>query len=62
MPLGPQCDGLFAISLGLSANFADDHEMLDHGMGIYDALHMVSQWRKPTAGRHVRPTKLSRRL
>ena len=30
--LGPQCGGLFAISLGLSANFPDDHEMLKHGM------------------------------
>jgi rhodanese-related sulfurtransferase len=37
--LTPQCGGLFAISLGLSANFADDHEMLDHGMVMYDALY-----------------------
>ncbi len=37
--LSPQCGGLFAISLGLSANFADDHEMLGHGMVIYDALY-----------------------
>jgi rhodanese-related sulfurtransferase len=37
--LTPQCSGLFAISLGLSANFPDDHEMLDHGMVIYDALY-----------------------
>ena len=36
--LGPQCGGLFAISLGPSANFPDDHEMLKHGMVIYDAL------------------------
>jgi hypothetical protein len=36
--LAPQCGGLFAISLGLSANFPDDHEMLKHGMVIYDAL------------------------
>jgi rhodanese-related sulfurtransferase len=36
--LAPQCGGLFAISLGLSANFSDDHEMLKHGMVIYDAL------------------------
>lgn len=36
--LSPQCGGLFAISLGLSANFPDDHEMLKHGMVIYDAL------------------------
>ncbi|MDB5603213.1 MAG: hypothetical protein JWP25_113 [Bradyrhizobium sp.] len=31
--------GLFAISLGLSANFPDDHEMRKHGMVIYDALY-----------------------
>jgi rhodanese-related sulfurtransferase len=37
--LSPQCGGLFAISLGLSANFADDHEMLRHGMVMYDALY-----------------------
>jgi len=37
--LSPQCGGLFAISLGLSANFPDDHEMLKHGMVIYDALY-----------------------
>jgi rhodanese-related sulfurtransferase len=36
--LSPQCGGLFAISLGLSANFPNDHEMLKHGMVIYDAL------------------------
>jgi hypothetical protein len=36
--LAAQCGGLFAISLGLSANFPDDHEMLGHGMVIYDAL------------------------
>jgi rhodanese-related sulfurtransferase len=37
--LTPQCGGLFAISLGLSATFPDDHEMLKHGMVIYDALY-----------------------
>jgi rhodanese-related sulfurtransferase len=37
--LSPQCGGLFAISLGLSANFHDDHEMLKHGMVMYDALY-----------------------
>ena len=36
--LAPQCSGLVAISRGLSANFPDDHEMLRHGMVIYDAL------------------------
>jgi len=37
--LAPQCAGLLAISLGLSHNFTDDHEMLKHGMVMYDALY-----------------------
>jgi hypothetical protein len=37
--LAPQCAGLLAISLGLSAVFADDHEMLRHGTVVYDALY-----------------------
>ena len=37
--LAPQCQGLLAISYGLSSNFPDDHEMLKHGMVIYDALY-----------------------
>jgi hypothetical protein len=37
--LTPQSGGLFAISLGLSAIFPDDQEMLRHGMVIYDALY-----------------------
>jgi hypothetical protein len=37
--LTPQCEGLLAISYGLSANFPDDHEMLRHGMVMYDALY-----------------------
>lgn len=37
--LAPQASGLFAISAGLSYNIKDDHEMLTHGMIIYDALY-----------------------
>lgn len=37
--LAPEAAGLLAVSLGLSRNFADDHEMLRHGMVIYDALY-----------------------
>jgi rhodanese-related sulfurtransferase len=37
--LAPQCAGLLAESLGLSANFPDDHEMLEHGMVMYDAYY-----------------------
>jgi rhodanese-related sulfurtransferase len=39
LDLAPQAPGLAAISLGLSRNFADDHEMLKHGMVMYDALY-----------------------
>ena len=39
MELAPQAAGLAAISLGLSRNFPDDHQMLEHGMVMYDALY-----------------------
>lgn len=39
LDLAPQSAGLLALSLGLSRNFADDHEMLKHGMVMYDALY-----------------------
>jgi hypothetical protein len=35
----PQSAGLLALSLGLSHNFADDHEQLEHGLVLYDALY-----------------------
>jgi hypothetical protein len=39
LDLTPQSAGLYAISLGLSAQFADDQEMLGHGLVMYDALY-----------------------
>jgi rhodanese-related sulfurtransferase len=39
LELAPQAAGLAAISLGLARNFTDDHEMLRHGMVMYDALY-----------------------
>ena len=39
LDLAPQSAGLYAISLGLSAVFTDDHEMLRHGLVVYDALY-----------------------
>ena len=39
LELAPQSPGLLALSLGLSANFPDDHAMLEHGMVMYDALY-----------------------
>ena len=54
--LAPQASGLHAISLGLSANFPDDHVVLQHGMVMYDALYTwcrslqgeVHNWTPPT--------------
>jgi hypothetical protein len=39
LDLTPQSAGLYALSLGLSRVYADDHEMLRHGMVMYDALY-----------------------
>jgi len=39
LELTPQSAGLYAISLGLSRMFVDDHEMLRHGLVMYDALY-----------------------
>jgi len=46
LDLAPQAAGLLAISLGLSYNYRDDYEQLEHGFVIYDALFSWS--------RHVR--------
>lgn len=43
LDLAPQSAGLYAISLGLSHNCASDHEMLEHGMVLYDALYSWCQ-------------------
>jgi len=46
----PQAPGLLAITLGLSANIPDDHEMLKVGLQIYEALY---RWcRSLAAERH----------
>ena len=39
LDLAPQSAGLYALSLGLSQVFTDDHEMLRHGLVMYDALY-----------------------
>jgi rhodanese-related sulfurtransferase len=39
LELAPEAAGLLAVSLGLSRLFGDDHEMLRHGMVVYDALY-----------------------
>ena len=43
LDLAPQSSGLLAISLGLSRNIADDREMLQYGMVMYDALYSWCQ-------------------
>ena len=43
LELTPQSAGLYAVSLGLSRLFNDDHEMLRHGMVLYDALYAWCQ-------------------
>lgn len=48
--LAPQAAGLAAISLGLSRTFQDDHEMLRHGMVLYDALYA---WCKEAIRSHM---------
>ncbi len=37
--LAPEAAGLLAVSLGLSAMYADDREMLRQGFVVYDALY-----------------------
>jgi len=57
LDLTPQSPGLYAISLGLSNNFADDHRMLEHGMVVYDALYA---WcRSCRAETHQWPPKMA---
>ena len=46
--LAPEASGLHAIFMGLSANIADDHAMLEQGMVIYDALYA---WCRGAAGK-----------
>lgn len=43
LELAPQAPGLAAVSLGLSRIFLNDHEMLRHGMVLYDALYAWCQ-------------------
>ena len=39
LDLAPQSAGLLATSLGLSQRYADDHEMLEQAMPVYDGLY-----------------------
>ncbi len=37
--LHPACPGVYAILIGLSATYADDHEQLQHGLVVCEALY-----------------------
>jgi rhodanese-related sulfurtransferase len=37
--LAPEAAGLLALSVGLSRQFRDDHQQLEAGLGLYDALY-----------------------
>ena len=39
LDLTPQSAGLYAISHGLARIFADDHELLQHGLVMYEGLY-----------------------
>lgn len=54
--LAPQSAGLLAISHGLSAQFADDHECLARGMLVYDALYAWCQAAGGSARAHATGT------
>jgi hypothetical protein len=57
LDLTPQSAGLYALSLGLSINYRDDHEMLKQGMVMYDALYA---WCRDGQGEtHNWPPKMS---
>ena len=57
LDLTPQSGGLYAISLGLSRMHTDDHEMLKHGLVMYDALYA---WCREGRGEtHIWPPQMS---
>jgi hypothetical protein len=37
--LHPACPGIYAVLIGLSATYADDHEQLAHGLVVCEALY-----------------------
>lgn len=44
--LAEQAAGLWAISAGLSVNYKNDHEQLEIGMKLYDALYSWAKYAK----------------
>jgi hypothetical protein len=57
LDLTPQSAGLLAVSLGLRSSFGDDHEVLRHGLVLYDALY---RWCRELKGEaHRWPPKMT---
>lgn len=48
----PESRGLLALSQGLSLNFENDHDMLAHGMVMYDALYAYCAGASVKKGEH----------
>jgi rhodanese-related sulfurtransferase len=51
LDLAPQSAGLLAISIGLGARHADDHELLESGFPVYDALYAWCRRETNASGR-----------
>ncbi|PVE52666.1 sulfurtransferase [Arthrobacter sp. TPD3018] len=49
LDLAPEAAGLLAISLGLSRSHSDDHQQLEAGIAIYDALY---RWARDAQAEH----------
>ena len=60
LELAPQSAGLFAISLGLSAVFADDQALLTYGLVLYDALSLRMVCRPATRGARLATGRIPR--
>jgi hypothetical protein len=39
LDLTPESAGLYATSVGLARTYANDHELLSHGLVVYEALY-----------------------
>ena len=57
LDLEPECAGLLAVSLGISAANDDDHAALSQGLVVYDALY--SWLRDATSETHIWPAASS---
>ena len=53
LALVPEAPGLLAVSLGLSQLYSDDHQMLEAGLVVYDALYAWA--RRARSERHGWP-------